>query len=515
MTEGQERLLEFLHDGSAYGLPGTEVETITTHAAAIFLVGDRAYKMKRAVRYSFLDFTQLAARKAALEAELHLNRRTAPMLYRRLVPVTDEGQGRLALDAAGEPVEWLLEMRRFDQDALLDRLAERGDLDARLIDRLAREIAAFHDRAEVRPDRGGLAGMRQVIEGNREDFSQLVGEVLPQAAIAELNQRARAELERRAELLECRREDGKVRHCHGDLHLGNIVLLDGTPVLFDCLEFDEALASTDTFYDLAFLVMDLLHRRLDPLAERLLTGYLDVTWDDPGTALLPLFLSCRAAIRAKVVGFGARSADSASERAAALEAARDYLERALGFLAPAPPRLIAIGGVSGTGKSTLARALAPSVGAAPGAVVLRSDVVRKKLFGKTPEERLGADAYREEVTQNVYETLGTRALTLLRAGQAAIVDAVFLRPDERAAVERLASEIEVPFQGLWLSAPTNVLERRIAERRTDASDATAEVLRRQLSVDPGAITWSRLDASGAPDRILEAARIALAEAPGG
>jgi len=293
------------------------------------------------------------------------------------------------------------------------------------------------------------------------------------------------------------------------------VLLDGTPVLFDCLEFDEALASTDTFYDLAFLVMDLLHRRLDRLAERLLTGYLDVTWDDPGTALLPLFLSCRAAIRAKVVGFGARSADSAEERAAALEAARDYLERALGFLAPPPPRLIAIGGVSGTGKSTLARALAPSVGAAPGAVVLRSDVVRKKLFGKAPEERLGADAYREEITQQVYETLGARAATLLRAGHAAIVDAVFLRSDERAAVERLASEIGVSFQGLWLSAPADVLERRIAERRTDASDATAEVLRRQLSVDPGAITWSRLDASGAPDRILEAARIALAEAPGG
>ena len=149
IKEPQGRLLQFLCDGSAYGTPAAEVETITTHAAVIFLVGERAFKMKRVVRYSFLDFTRLAARKAALEAELRLNRRTAPMLYRRLIPVTDEGQGRLALGGPGEPLEWLLEMRRFDQDALLDRVAERGSMDAALIDRLAREIATFHDQAEI------------------------------------------------------------------------------------------------------------------------------------------------------------------------------------------------------------------------------------------------------------------------------------------------------------------------------------------------------------------------------
>jgi aminoglycoside phosphotransferase family enzyme/predicted kinase len=515
MKHREPSIVEFLSRGQAYGLPQSPVETVTTHAATIFLVGDRAYKMKRPVRYSFFDFTELAARKAALEAELRLNRRTAPTLYRRLVPVTDDGHGGLAIDGPGEPVEWLLEMRRFDQDALLDRLAERGDLDPGIVDRLAREIAAFHDHAEVRRDRGGLAGMSEVIQGNREDFSRLVGEVLPEAEIADLNQKTCAELKRRAELLERRREDGRVRHCHGDLHLGNIVLLDGRPVLFDCLEFDEALASTDTFYDLAFLVMDLVHRRLDHLAQRLLTGYLEEAWDDQGPALLPLFLSCRAAIRAKVMGFGAESAEQDEERAAGLEAACDYLERARSFLAPASPQVIAIGGVSGTGKTTLARALAPGVGAAPGAVVLRSDTVRKRLFGKAPEERLGADAYRAEVTQKVYEALGARAATLLRAGHAAIIDAVFLRPDERAAVERVASDTGVPFRGLWLSAPADVLERRIVGRQADASDATVEVLRRQLDIDPGWLAWSTVDASGAPDETIDAARTALAVAPRG
>ncbi|MGH6912923.1 MAG: AAA family ATPase, partial [Geminicoccales bacterium] len=243
-------------------------------------------------------------------------------------------------------------------------------------------------------------------------------------------------------------------------------------------------------------------------------SYLDVTWDDEGTALLPLFLSCRAAIRAKVVGFAASSEDQPQARNAALEEARDYLERALGFLAPPPARLIAIGGVSGTGKSTLAAALAPEIGAAPGAVVLRSDVLRKKLFGKAPEERLDAVAYRKEVTQRVYGTLVARAATLLGAGHAAIVDAVFLRPDERAAVERAASDAGAPFQGLWLSAPAGVLERRIADRRGDASDATPVVLRRQLSADPGPIAWSRLDASGSPEAMLDAARTSRPTARG-
>jgi hypothetical protein len=256
--------------------------------------------------------------------------------------------------------------------------------------------------------------------------------------------------------------------------------------------------------------MDLVHRRLDHPAQRLLTSYLDVTWDDEGTALLPLFLSCRAAIRSKVVGFGAQSEDQPEARAHAVQAAREYLERALGFLSPPPPRLIAIGGVSGTGKSTLAAALAPEIGAAPGAVVLRSDVVRKKLFGKAPEEQLGPAAYSRELTRKVYRKLTARAAMLLRAGHSAIVDAVLLAPEERAALERLAREAGVVFQGFWLSGPVGILERRIADRRGDASDADAKIMRRQLGTDPGPITWHRLDTAGSPETILAAARRTLA-----
>ncbi len=506
---GQASLVAFLSEGRAYGLPGAPVERIATHAAFVFLVGDRAYKMKRAVRYSFLDFSTLERRRAALEAELRLNRRTAPTLYHRVVPVTREKDGSLAINGRGKVVEWLLEMRRFDQEALLDRMAQRGTLDAAIIDKLAIEIAEFHVLAPPTPERGGHAGMRRVIEGNARDLETIDGPVFEMPAVADLNRNSRNELERRRDLLDERRIAGRVRHCHGDLHLGNVVLLDGRPVLFDCIEFDDDLASIDTFYDLAFLLMDLEHRRLRPLAQRLLTGYLDATWDDQGVALLPLFLSCRAAIRAKVLGFELALEKQAERREQTIAEARDYLARALDFLRPPPPRLIAIGGVSGTGKSTLAARLAPSLGAAPGAVVLRSDVIRKKLFGLAPTERLHPGAYRPEVSRRVYRILGERAAALIGGGHTAVVDAVFLNPTQRTEIEEVARQAGVPFVGLWLQAPPELLERRVRERYGDASDATAEVVRGQLKARPGPITWQRIDASGSSEAILTAARQVL------
>jgi aminoglycoside phosphotransferase family enzyme/predicted kinase len=509
MPDDLDALVAFLSRGEAYGLPEQPVEQITTHAALIFLVGERAYKLKRPVRYSFLDFSTAARRRQALEAELRLNRRTAPMLYRRLIPVVRTADGGHALAGTGQPVEWLLEMQRFDQAALLDRIAERGELDGATIDALAEVIAGFHEHAEKRRGRGGYAAMRQVVDGNAEDLAGLAETVFAAKAVDDLNERTRAELERRRDLLKQRRRAGKVRHCHGDLHLGNIVLWEGRPVLFDCLEFDEALATIDTFYDVAFTLMDLCHRGLRSLAQRLLNGYLDATWDDAGVALLPLFLSCRAVIRAKVQGLAAEHEDDAEARAREIEAARAYLDLAAGFLAPEPPRLIAIGGVSGTGKSTLARKLAPALGAAPGAVLLRSDVVRKKLCGVRPTERLGPEAYDERVSRRVYDTLAARAAEVLAAGHAAIVDAVFLDPRERARIEQTAVDRGAPFHGLWLTAPAEVLAQRVEARRSDASDATLAVLRDQLAADPRQIAWRMLDCAGAPERVAAAAAAAL------
>src|SRR5215472_18164998 len=276
--EDQQEVASFLLQAASYHEPGATVERLDTHASLIFLVGARAFKMKRAVAFSYLDYSTLARRKWYCERELELGRRLAPALYRRLHAVTRAPDGRLALDGAGEPVEWLLEMRRFDQAALFDRLAESGRLTPALMRELADEIAEFHGAAEVSVDRGGSAAIGaliQDIEANLRHASELLdGDAVRALEIAEV-----AAFQRLAPLLDLRRASGKVRRCHGDLHLRNICLIDGRPTLFDPIEFSDDLATIDVLYDLAFLLMDLHHRGHDELGNGVLNRYLDRTQD--------------------------------------------------------------------------------------------------------------------------------------------------------------------------------------------------------------------------------------------
>ena len=475
------------------------VERIETHAAIILLSGDRALKLKKPVAFSFLDFRTLESRRAALENELRLNRRTAPELYRAVVPVI-EGPGGLVLEGEGEPIEWLLVMQRFPETARLDHVADRGELTTGVLADLARSIAAFHEALDPL-DIGGSAAMRDVIDGNAEDLRRSVPRVFAAEPVEALVAATAAELERRAALLDQRRAQGFVRHCHGDLHLENIVLLDERPVLFDCIEFNDDFARIDLLYDLAFLLMDLIDRGFSTQARDLLQAYGDRREDDAGLALLPFFLSVRAAVRAKVEAF-ARETDRAAS----------YLELATATLRPAPPVLLAIGGRSGTGKSSVARAVAPRLGAQPGAILLRSDVIRKRLFDVEPTAKLPQAAYGEDVSAAVFERLAERAQTLLEAGRTVIADGVFGGPEKRARIEEAAEAAGVPFLGVWLEAPESVLVERVAGRRGDASDADPAVVRAQAAMATGVIGWRRIDASGSVDAV--AARVLQAVAAG-
>jgi aminoglycoside phosphotransferase family enzyme/predicted kinase len=489
----QEPVLRFLESGAL----GDAVERIDTHGAIILLAGERAWKLKRAVRFSFMDFSTLEKREAALRAELALNRRTAPELYRGVVAITRAADGRLALGGAGEPVEWLLEMARFPDEAELDRVAARGELHLGLIEALAAEIFRFHATAEIRRDKGGHAAMRAVVQGNADDLASLTPAVLDPAAVQALALTTDRELAARAGLLDRRRAAGLVRHCHGDLHLANIVLLERGPVLFDCLEFDEELACIDVLYDLAFLVMDLVERRLPAQAHGLIQAYHDLAPDDAGLALLPLFLSVRAAIRAKVAGFNA-GVLAGEERTAKVRAAGGYLALARRALEPVPPRLLVVAGRSGTGKSSVAKALAPALGAMPGAVLLRTDVVRKRLFDKAPTERLPPEAYTPEWSACVFATIAARASALLGAGRTVIADGVYGEEEQRRAIAAVAMEHGAAFRPVWLEAPESVLEARVAARAGDASDADVTVVRRQAAtMDASGVAWPRV-AAGRP-----------------
>jgi predicted kinase len=309
-------------------------------------------------------------------------------------------------------------------------------------------------------------------------------------------------------LLDQRVQHGFVRRCHGDLHLRNIVLLDRGPTLFDGVEFNDEIACIDVLYDLAFLLMDLWRRELCRHANIVWNGYVFDRGDLDGIALLPLFLSCRAAVRAKTNATASQIERDAERRNDLRRAAGDYLRMARALLDPPRPCLIAIGGFSGAGKSTLARQLAPLVGGVPGAVIVRSDEIRKQLCGVDPLDRLGNEGYSSRMTQQVYETIAVRAAKVVRAGHAAIVDAVYARASDRALIEKTATGANVPFCGVWLDAPESVLLNRVGARQRDASDADGDIVRRQVAEDSGPIAWSRIDATCSPhDTARKAAEV--------
>lgn len=493
IVEDQSEVIAFLSDPASYGDGRAKVSRIDTHGAAVFLVGARAYKLKHAVKLPYMDFSTIARRRAACEAELRLNRRTAPEIYRRLCPVTRAADGELALGGAGRAVDWLVEMVRFDQKLLFDRMAERGELDGALMEQLADVVAAFHAEAERQSGGGGAEALERVIDNNARAFESFTGRVLDAAQARRLTGAARGSLEAHRELIERRRRAGFVRRGHGDLHLRNICLFEGRPTLFDALEFDERLATHDVLYDLAFLLMDLWHRDHRDFANLVLNRYL---WHQPelaGLALLPLFLSCRAGIRAHVSASMAEWQDDAAKVESLHDEARAYLALGLEFLTPQAPLLLAIGGLSGSGKTTLARSVAPGLGRPPGAAVLRSDVVRKQIMGVAPTQRLGPEGYERSVTTRTYATLRARAGDALRAGQSVVVDAVHARPDERAALRQVAEDAGQAFLGLWLEAPPAAMAERLKARRGDASDATLAVLEQQLAYDLGEVAWRRID----------------------
>lgn len=469
---------------------------IETSCAWVFLQGERALKVKQPVDFGFLDFSTPEKRRWALERELAFNRITAPDIYRAVRRITRDGDG-LALDGEGETVDYALEMRAFDPAAVLSEQPER--VDGELAERLGRTIARFHAAAQVRPEGGGVKALGYTIRTNAQNLRALAPK-LGAAEVEDVIAATDAAFTAAGPLLEQRRAEGFARRCHGDLHLGNILLEGGQPILFDCIEFNDLLSEIDVLYDVAFLIMDLGFRSRAEAANRVLNAYLDeaargfppALWD--GLAALPLMLSARASVRTHVTAYQ----DD-------LETSRRYLATAAAHLTPPPPTLTAIGGLSGTGKTTLARRVAPGLGGAAGAVVLRSDEIRKRLAGVGPLERLPPEAYAPQTSAQVYAEMLGLARRVLAAGRSVVLDAVFLQPEERAAAGAVAQDVGAPFRGVWLEGPADQLRERLAARRGDASDAGPGVLDQQLAHDPGPIAWETFDAAD-PDRA--AARIA-------
>ncbi|MEQ8697543.1 MAG: AAA family ATPase [Bauldia litoralis] len=504
MNEDQDAVFAFLAEPATHGL-SEPVRRIDTNAAAVFLAGADVYKVKRAVCFPFMDLSTLEKRRAVCEAEIAVNRPYAPALYRGVVPVTCAPDGGLSLGGDGTPVEWAVHLARFDEMMTLDHVAERGELTPTLLKALAAAVSDGMARAEPRDGVAATEALAGVVDETARSLVDHpeVFEPEPARAFAAAIHDAFAALR---PLLLDRGERGYVRRCHGDLHLRNIALIDDKPVLFDAIEFDESIATVDILYDLAFLLMDLWERDLQAEANTVLNRCL---WTSPsldddlaGLAALPLFLALRAAVRAKIEALRFATVDHDRQ---ARDDARRYFDHARAFLEPVAPRLIAVGGHSGTGKTTLSRHIAHRIGRPVGAVHLRSDIERKRLMGVDELERLPASAYEIDVTIRVFAALREQAGAALAAGQSVIVDAVHNTPDERALIADVAARHGVAFAGLWLFAPVDILVDRIEHRTGDASDATPAVVLLQADQLSGEIDWTPLDASRGFDETAAAA----------
>jgi predicted kinase len=407
-------------------------------------------------------------------------------------------------------------MRRFDQAALLSRMAQAGALSAEEARDLADVVYESHRTAQRAAGVKGATRIERLVASVLANLTDLHG-ILDPGPLHELGEGLTAAMNSAADVLDERAAAGFVRRCHGDLHLNNIVIWHGRPALFDAIEFDDDLATIDTLYDLAFLLMDLDQRGQRAAANAVLNRYLwrsGLALDLQGLRALPLCLGLRSAIRAMVTAQRCEQ-EHGEAQSRDRQAARRYLNSARAYLAPAAPRLVAVGGLSGTGKSTLARALAPEIGPAPGAVHLRSDLERKSIFGAGETVPLGPDGYTRRASERVYATLNEKMRLVLAAGHAGIVDAVFAKPAERAEIEAVAAGLGVPFQGLWLEAPPDVLFYRVAARSGDASDATPDVVRHQLAYRIGdlAPSWTRVDAGAGAPATLARARDEVGDRP--
>ncbi|SMX25852.1 bifunctional aminoglycoside phosphotransferase/ATP-binding protein [Boseongicola aestuarii] len=501
----QSEVIAFLASPHAFN-SCEDVSVIETHGALVFLCGPVALKLKRAVKYDYMDLSTVELRHAMLVREIELNAPFAPMIYRDVLPVTRQDEG-LALAGDGPVVDWVLRMWRFPAEDELQEIAKRGELDEELALSMGEAVAAYHKATPiVRCPGSQLIG--DILDELQRVFAEFTGSMGMMRIPVWAHEARDAWMSNRS-LLDARGLSGHVRRVHGDMHLRNFVLMDGQPTLFDALEFDEILGTCDVLYDVAFLIMDMCHSGLQKQACRVLDTWLCEAEgeEDDGLAALPLFLSVRAAIRAMVL----LQTDAACETPEASACEIDeYMQLADVCLRRPPPMLVAVGGYSASGKSILARQIAPDIGALPGAVILASDMERKA--GLQKKQALNKEAYTSEKRTAVYQRIFTRAESILKAGHAVVLDATFLGPDLRKKAASVAAVSGVPFVGFWLDAPQRVLEDRIEARRKAASDANIDVLRRQLAAPIGDLSWYRLDASGTFESVYSAALKTLVRA---
>ena len=464
---------------------GRPVALIETHISWVLLTGEFAYKIKKPVDLGFLDFTTLESRRHFCAEELRLNRRLAPDLYLDVVAIRGSAAAP-TLEGDGAVLDYAVRMREFPQDGLLPQVLARGALTAALVDALAAEVAAFHRRIDAAPADGPYGVPADVLHYAVQNFTHIrrladfPGDAQALSGLESWTAATYAALRPR---LDERRRGGFIRECHGDLHLGNIALVDGRLTIFDCLEFNPELRWIDTMSEVAFLAMDLADRGRRDWSHRFASGYLEATGDYAGAAVLRFYLVYRAMVRAKVACLRALPLAAGASRTAMLDEGVGYVDLARRYAAPSTGAVVITHGLAGSGKSTLAQALVESLGA----IRIRADVERKRLHGLAANDRsgsaIGADLYDADATERTYARVAEATAQVAGAGHVAIADAAFLRRTHRDRFRALAATLGVPFVIVDCTAAESTLRARIdarTRRGNDPSEADAAVLDYQL-----------------------------------
>jgi aminoglycoside phosphotransferase family enzyme/predicted kinase len=483
--------LDVLLNRATYGHPCSDIQIVETHISWVVLTGDWAYKLKKPVNFGFVDFTTLELRRVACMDELRLNLRTAPDLYDSVVPLTNQPTGP-RFGGEGTILEYAVRMRQFERNDTFDRLQQQGKLSAQIIETLARRVADLHQAAAIALADSSFGSPETVLQQAQDCVDEITRLDLVADLRSQLDQIRRwihEEWSRLKELFVERKRDGHVRECHGDLHLGNVVLYAGCPTLFDCLEFNPQLRWIDIVSDIAFVVMDLHDRGAPQLAWHALNEWLQQTGDYEGLPLLKYYLAYRSLIRSKVAALRSQQPGlSVSDSELQQDRLESYLKLTSALIQPNRPALLLMHGLSGSGKSFVARHLAASIGA----VQIRSDVERKRLFGLWPARDFSSDGvaevYSPAATEQTYRRLRTLANTVVSAGYFVIVDAAFLSQSQRAEFVSMADALGFPWAMIECQAPDSVLRDRITRRQLaggDPSDADSKILDMQLaSVEP-------------------------------
>jgi aminoglycoside phosphotransferase family enzyme/predicted kinase len=470
------QLIEQLKNPEFYPHPvKISVEVIQTHASIIFLTGDYAYKIKKPVNYNFLDFSSLEKRKYYLEQELELNQKVAANIYLEVLPINDN-RGKLSLNGTGKAIEYVLKMNQFPQECLLSKIFERGELTEENIVSLAKKVAQFHKQAatnEYITNFGSLEIIKHAFDENYQQTQKYINFVHPQKQYEETKAYTDKFFAEHGDWLEERQRKGMIRECHGDLHLNNMFLWQGEIQLFDRIEFNESFRFVDVIYDIAFTAMDLTARGRKNLANLFLNIYLEQTADWEGLKVLPLYLTRQAYVRAKVNSFLLDS-DTFSEKIKATAA--QYYQLAWQYTQPQTPRLILMSGLSGSGKSTIAKVIAKKLNA----IQIRSDAVRKHLAGIDLNQTGSLDIYSLEMSQKTFDRLAELAQILIPLGYPIILDARYDKYAWREPLLTYAQNLHIPFHIVHCHAPIEILRQRIAARKGDISDATIEVLNSQI-----------------------------------